>query len=602
MTPVRKILAMLDSRERRNLFLLCGAILVMAFLEIIGIGAIGPFMSVAADPSAIQSTPFLARIYDALGFESETRFLVFLGLSVFALIVIANGYTTFVLYWLHRWSSMRSYSIGRRLLSQYLHQPYSYFLEHNTSELSKNILDEVRQVVISAIRPGMEIIARGVVAVSIVTFVFVTEPVIALVTVSILGGAYVLVYSLVRRRLYAIGEEQRRSNAERYKTASEAFTGIKDVKILSKEPIFERVFSKAAQRFAWSSAQKEIISGLPRYIIEAIALGLVLLGVVFLIATGNEFASVIPLISVYAFAGLRLMPALQILFRSLSQFRATIPVVNALYEDVQFGSDHADASRASVHRLLQSAKRRLPFHQTFELRDVEFCYKSSPVPVLSDINLAINRNTTVAFVGPTGCGKTTLIDVMLGLLESEGQLLVDGKAINMSHIRAWQQNFGYVPQHIFLADDTVTHNIAFGVDPAMIDSQSIERAARIAHLHEFVVNDLPAGYETVVGERGIRLSGGQRQRIGIARALYHDPDILVMDEATSALDNLTEEGVMDAIHELMGEKTIIMIAHRITTIEEADVIYLLERGRIVAQGTYTELLKHSERFRSMAKV
>ncbi|WP_319416097.1 ABC transporter ATP-binding protein/permease [Marispirochaeta aestuarii] len=601
MDYIQKLLKLFTKKERRQLGILTGAILFMALMEVIGVGAIGPFMTVAADPSVVQETPVLLWLYQSLGIQDMRYFIAALGVAFFLIILGTNGFTTIVMFFLFRWSNMRSYTLGRRLMSQYLYQPYSYFLDHNTSELSKNILAEVQQILTQAIRPGMELLARGMVALAILLFLILSSPLVALVVAVVLGGSYAIVFGLVRSKLTKIGTKIRKYNRERFKTAGEAFGAIKDVKILGKEPVFEAQYAGASRRFARQQANRQIITSLPHHIIEAVALGLVVLLVVVLIITGGRFAEVIPLVSIYAFAGYRLMPALRIVFKNAGALRSSGPIVQAFYEDLTTGAAEVEASRkAALH--LAATGNRLAFNERIELRNIEFMYPASPAPVLSGISLSIKKNSTIGFIGPTGCGKTTLVDIILGLLKPEGSIEVDGVPVTDENIRNWQLNFGYVPQQIFLADDTVTRNIAFGVDTEKIDQAAVEKAARIAHLDDFVRDEMPQGYETLVGERGVRLSGGQRQRVGIARALYHDPDILVLDEATSALDNLTEQAVMDAIDELMGAKTIIMIAHRLSTVQKADIIYMLDKGRIAAEGSYDQLMESSEAFRKMARI
>ena len=598
---IRKLLKLLTKRERRQLALLTFAMLIMAFMEVVGVGAIGPFMRVAADPSVVERTPVLLWLYNLLGITDMRYFIAVLGIIFFMVILGTNGFTTVVMYYLFRWSDMRAYTLGRRLFSQYLYQPYSYFLDHNTSELAKNILAEVQQVLRQAIRPGIELMTRGMVAAAILLFLVISSPLVALVVTLVLGGTYAVVFGLIRKRLTRIGTRIRQLNRERFKISGESFGAIKDVKILGKEPVFEEQFARASKNFAWQHAKRQIITGLPHYIIEAVALGLVVLLVVVMIVRGGDFAEVIPLISVYAFAGYRLMPALRVIFKNAGALRSSGPIVQALYDDLTIGADTVEESRGAALKLSKNIER-LPFVNEIRLKEVHFSYPTSAEPVLKDINLTIRKNSTIGFIGPTGCGKTTLVDIILGLLKAEGTLMSDNTIISDTNVRNWQLNFGYVAQQIFLADDTVTRNIAFGVHTSDINQEAVEKAAKIAHLDEFVRNEMPQGYETLVGERGVRLSGGQRQRVGIARALYHDPDILVLDEATSALDNLTEQAVMDAIDELMGAKTIIMIAHRLSTVQKADTIFLLDKGSIAAEGSYDELMKKSAAFRKMAKV
>ena len=289
------------------------------------------------------------------------------------------------------------------------------------------------------------------------------------------------------------------------------------------------------------------------------------------------------------------MPNLQGIFSAASLLRFNLAVLDTLHRDLSGIVEIPVAWQ-------QERVPALPFRDKIELASVTFTYPGAETPVIQELNLTIEKNTNIGLVGETGSGKTTMIDILLGLLTPQrGFLMVDGVPVTSGNLLQWQQNLGYVPQSIFLSDDSLASNVAFGVPPEEIDMSALERAARIANLHEFVTNELSEGYETDVGERGVRLSGGQRQRIGIARALYHDSEVLIMDEATSALDGITEEAVIQAIHNLAGKKTIITIAHRLTTLKDCDLIYIMDKGKIVEQGTYSELSGSSGRFRAMAR-
>jgi ABC-type multidrug transport system fused ATPase/permease subunit len=306
-------------------------------------------------------------------------------------------------------------------------------------------------------------------------------------------------------------------------------------------------------------------------------------------------------VSLYALAGYRLLPALQLVYRELTILKFTVPALNRLYEDIseqrtefQNESEPDESSQALVERLPTP-------RQSIRLENITYTYPNAKTPTLSQLNISIAAQTTVGFVGKSGSGKTTAVDIILGLLKPEaGQLRVDGVAITAENYGAWQKILGYVPQHIFLSDESIAANIAFGVPRRRIDLQAVERAARIANLHDFIVSELPNGYHTLVGERGLRLSGGQRQRIGIARALYHEPKVIIMDEATSALDNMTELAVMDAVHNLDRSTTVILIAHRLTTVRDCDHIYLLDHGKVIGEGSYDELSTTHSRFRALA--
>jgi ABC-type multidrug transport system fused ATPase/permease subunit len=342
----------------------------------------------------------------------------------------------------------------------------------------------------------------------------------------------------------------------------------------------------------------QIVGQLPKYAMEVLAAGLILVLAVMLTTTaGMPLEDVAPTLALYAFAAQRLLPFLQELYAGASSLRSNIVVVDAVYEDMASIPPASDAGSPT------SSRAPMPFERELRLEGVTYTYPNADKPAIQDVSISIPHRSFVAFVGATGAGKTTLVDVIVGLLEvDKGVLLVDDTPLDPANMRSWQDNIGYVPQDIYLADDTVAANIAFGIPPEERSNEAIEKAARIANIHDFISLELLDGYETFVGERGVRLSGGQRQRIGIARALYHDPDILVLDEATSALDQGTERDVYEAIVQVTGAKTVILIAHRLVTTRRCDVLFLLEHGRLVAQGTYEALLAGNFRFQSMAGV
>ena len=334
-----------------------------------------------------------------------------------------------------------------------------------------------------------------------------------------------------------------------------------------------------------------ILSKVPRFLIEICIFGGMILISIYLVYKGGTFNDAIPLLAIYAFAGYKMVPAIQDIYNSLTQLRFASASIDALEKDMK---------NLKTDNLFQS-KNVLEFKKNIELKKIYYNYPNSAKLVLNNLNLNIPVGNRIGFVGTTGSGKTTIADIILGLLEPQkGTLEVDGQEINKNNCRSWQRCIGYVPQHIFLADETVAANIAFGADHKNIDYKKIENASKIANLQEFV-DELPKKYETFIGERGVRLSGGQRQRIGIARALYHNPKLLILDEATSALDNTTENTIMNSINNIDSEVTIILIAHRLTTLRDCDKIFLLDNGKLETQGTFEELLKSSDKFRIMAE-
>lgn len=599
LTTIRRLLALLDRHDRMKLGLLLLVLIAMAVAEMAGIASIMPFMAVVTKPDVIHSQRWLSAGYEGLGFRSEQSFLIFLGLVVLGLLVIGNVIKATSTFLTLRYHNRLNYTLSRRLLARYVARPYPFFLKHNTAELGANVLTEVTKVITGVLTPATHIVSSFLVCVAIVTLLVLVDPLVALAIAGVLGGAYAAIFLTARRRLSFVGKQQVKANRERHKVAAETMCGIKDLKVLGREATLLRRFSVHAERHARSNVTAGLIAQLPRYALETIAFGGILLVVTYLVSRGENTSNITPLLALYTFAGYRLMPALQQLFASITSLRFNAPSLDVLYHDLDGNRDKDDDAETRLETSLGAPV--LPFLRELRLRRVSFRYEDTAAPALRDLNIVISPLTSVGLVGPTGCGKTTAVDILLGLLSpTEGQFLVDGVEIAQENLASWQKNLGYVPQHIYISDDTIARNIAFGVPDDEIEMEAVRRAARVANIAEFVESELPDGYNTRIGERGVRLSGGQRQRLGIARALYRDPTVLVMDEATSALDGITEESVMDALHSLSRKKTVIVIAHRLTTVRECDVIYVLERGSIVAKGSYLDLIRESTWFRAAA--
>jgi ABC-type multidrug transport system fused ATPase/permease subunit len=598
LTAIRKMLDLLSEKEKVQLYLLLVALTAMALVEVAGIASILPFMAVVGNPDVIQSNRWLMLAYSFLGFGSLQSFLFFLGLLVLGLLILSNLSKTFITWLTLRYDNRLNYHMANRLLGSYLNRPYVFFLNRNTAEMGKNVLSEVRAVIAGVLSPGIQVISSGLVCLCILALLVAVDPWIALTILVVLGGTYALIYTSARRRLDTIGRQQLEANFLKYKVASEALSGIKDIKILGREHDFLARFSTHALRHAQNNVSAGLIAQLPRYALESIAFGGILLIVLYFLGFGRGLGNVVPVLALYAFAGYRLLPALQQIFSSFAQARSSRPTLDLLHDDLVKSTQRKQEIAFSKSQTIKP----LLFKQELAIRNLTFSYPGTQEPVLKGIDLTIHANTSVGFVGATGSGKTTTVDVILGLLQpSSGKLLVDSVELCQANLSSWQLNLGYVPQSIFLCDDTITRNIAFGVPDEEIDREAVVRAARIANLDSFVENELENGFNTVIGERGVRLSGGQRQRIGIARALYRDPAVLILDEATSALDGVTEEAVMDALQKLSRKKTIIIIAHRLTTVKDCDVIFIMEHGKVVDQGTYDGLHENSEWFRAAAR-
>jgi len=567
-------------------------ILVMGLLDTAGVASIMPFMAVLANQQLVQTNSALSLLYSALGFSDLQHFLFALGMLVFVTLVASLAFKAVTTYAQLRFVLMREHAIARRLVAGYLHQPYSWFLNRHSADLGKNVLSEVNLVVNGVLMPLMALIANGVVALALLILLFLVHSKLALFVGAVLGAAYGLIYAVMGGFLSQIGRDRKIANQQRFTVLAEAFGAMKEIKIAGLEGEYLQRFSRPAESYARQQSAASAISFMPRFALEAIAFGGMLLAMLYLMRGSEGFASGLPVIALFAFAGYRLIPALQQVYASLTQLRYAGPALDALHADFAGLARTAASGNDSGQLVLANA---------ISVHGVSYAYPQAGANVVDNLDLEIPARSTVAFVGSTGSGKTTIVDLIMGLLEpTAGTVEVDGMPITGGNLRSWQRSIGYVPQQIFLADDTVAANIAFGVAAEEIDIAAVERAARIANLHDFVASELPGGYATTVGERGVRLSGGQRQRIGIARALYHNPQVLVLDEATSALDNLTERAVMEAVRNLGHKMTIMLIAHRLSTVQECERIYLFDHGKIVGEGSFDELVRQNAAFRALA--
>ena len=597
---MRKVLKavydLLSADERRRVAGILVLMLVTSGFELLGVGSVLPFLRMATDPDIVRQNEVLSAVFVALGFESVTSFIVFAGVAMIVLIVLMNAVSAVAMWTQLRFVYSVGHSISMRLMGRYLAKPYTYFLSHNTAEISKSVLADSGRLVGGVLKPGVALISRGAVIVTVIVLLVAVEPLITLSTIVVLGGTYATVYALIRSKLQRIGKESVKANRLRFKTTAEAFGGVKEIKSLGRESYFLRQFGNASRRLANFQAASRIYSVLPRYLIHAVAFGGFMLGFILLVAAGRDLNQFVPILGFLAFAALRLLPAFQEILAALADFR---------FNEHLLFKVHADLVQKEQERPIDKpgdGVSALSFERHLTLEDVWYRYPGAEKDVLRGLTLTVPKNSSIALVGATGAGKTTVADIVLAHLEPKGGCLtVDGVQITPNNAASWRRQVGYVPQEVFLLDETITRNIAFGVEDPEIDQNAVEQAARIAYIHDFIVNELPKGYETVVGERGIRLSGGERQRLGIARALYHDPAVLVLDEATSDIDNVTEAHITEAIQGLGERKTLIIIAHRLATIRACDRILLMEAGEIVASGSYDELVATSTRFQRLAR-
>lgn len=576
-----KAIAVLTSQEQKRGLWVMLMVATMAIVDTLGIASVMPFLAVLGDPSMIETSAPLSYLFskaNLLKVNTPYEFLVLLGVISFGLILLTALLRIATYYFLNRFIESCRHSISARLFESYLLQSYSFFLSRHTSDISKNILSEVDQFVSQVFRPIVQMVSYSFALVAIIVLLFVINPIISFLSLFVLGGLYLGIYILLHSRMVYIGQARSESNKSRYVFASEALGNIKNIKLLGIENYYMKQFNKPSRLFSSTQSSYQTINQIPQYLIEAIAFGGILMLSLFMLTSGesegsNGLGDVLPLLGLYAFAAYRMQPSLRAIFQGLSSLKYGGAIIEQLFTDLKSTSLEAEA------KLEQ--KGDISVKNNIAIENVSFRYPNASCNALKSINLNIKSGNSIGFIGTTGSGKTTLVDIILGLYHpTSGQLSVGGKAITEENIRSWQKNVAYVPQEVFLTDTSVAENIALGLKLEDINLERVIECAKMAQVHDFVMNEMSEGYDTVVGERGARLSGGQRQRIGIARALYRDADILVLDEATSALDTETEKSVMQAINSIGRLKTILIIAHRLSTLSECDYIVELKQGEI----------------------
>ena len=590
MQTFKKILFLFNAKERKFAFFILVMILIMALLDMIGVASIIPFISVLANPDIIETNFFLNKLFKFLknyGVKNDQDFFFVLGIIVFIVLFFSIAFKAVTTYTQTRFAEMSNYNISKRLVEGYLHQPYNWFLNHHSALLGERILSEVSHVVANGICAMMELLTKSFVAIALITLIMIIDLKLALMIGFSLGMAYGLIFKIVGNYLSGIGNELVKNNQKRFLSINEAFSAVKEIKVGGLENIYVNRYAEPSKIFVALQTKATAIGQLPRYALEIIAFGGIILVILYLMSLTGGLNNSLPIISVYVFAGYRLMPALQQVYSSFTQLTYVGPALDKLYNDL--------SALKKIHS--NQDQGILSFNKEIKLKNVYYNYPNAIKTALKDINLTISCKMTVGIVGATGSGKTTTVDIILGLLQAQkGTLEVDGKTITNQNLRSWQRSIGYVPQHIYLSDDTVASNIAFGVNLEIINQELVEKVSKIANLHNFVMDELSGQYQTIIGERGVRLSGGQRQRIGIARALYRNPKVLILDEATSALDNQTEKTVMDAVNNLNKDITIIIIAHRLNTVKNCDIIFKFDNGQLVSQGTFDEIISANKNF------
>jgi ATP-binding cassette, subfamily B, bacterial PglK len=596
---LKKIFDLLPNGDPYKIALLFVMMIVASLLALLGVGMVPLFVVAVLESDKVLNLPVLGEILLSLNITTPAQLAIFGSFALFSIYLLKNLFMLFYDYTSHKFMLNRKLFLKNRLFHAYMYSPYMFYLNRNSSELIRNISNEASNVLEGALKPILNISLHSLMITIIVSALIYTEPLISGIGIILFGGFSVVFLNLTKVKIENYGSEALNHRNLMTRSLLQGLGGFKDAKVLKRENYFLNEFNHHADKIRFYDLWNALFRAMPRQIIEMLALSGVLFIAIVMVIQGREVTSIVPIIALFGAAVMKIKPSINSIIEQINKFRYHIFSINAIYDDLIKLENRKFYKVKGASR--NHSSEILSIKKGIDLMNIEFTYPDSNIPALQNIHIHIPKNKAVAFVGPSGSGKTTIADLILGLLEPDkGTVKVDGVNI-FDNIDGWQKNIGYIPQHIYLVDDTIRNNICFGLKEDEIDEERLAITIDTAQLREFI-NSLENGDQTIVGEEGIRISGGQRQRIGIARALYNNPQLLIMDEATSALDNVTEKNLVHAIEKLKGEKTIIMIAHRLTTVQNCDKIYMMKQAEIIASGTYFDLLNTNEEFRKMSLV
>ncbi|MEW6165116.1 MAG: ABC transporter ATP-binding protein [Pseudomonadota bacterium] len=569
-----RIWEILTPVERRNALIQIGLIIIGMMFEVLGVGMVIPAISLLTQHDFADRYPAVKSLLEAMDNPAPDALVRWGMLALLGVYCIKVSYLAFLAFRQTRFAFGIRARLSKALFTLYVRQPYTFHLQRNSAQLMRNAIDSINMFTANAMLPSMVVLTEGMVLVGVGTLLLFVEPLGALVVAIVLGSATWGFHRFTHARITRWGKARQYHDGMRIQHLQQGLGGVKDIKLLGREEGFlARYDAHNLQSTRMGQLQAALLQ-LPRLWLELLAVAGMTLLVLSMLAQGRDMASIVPTMGLFAIAAFRLMPSVNRVLSAILSLRYGLAVLDTLHDELKLAIPDCEAVTLGSNRSV--------FLQEIRLINLSYTYPAAPATALDGLSIYVRKGESVGFVGSSGAGKSTLVDVILGLLPPDaGQVTVDGRNIQQD-LRHWQDQIGYVPQSIYLTDDTLRRNVAFGLSDESIDDAAVRRALCAAQLDDFVAS-LPDGVETVVGERGIRLSGGQRQRIGIARALYHDPPVLVLDEATSALDPDTESGVMRAITALHGSKTIIIVAHRLSTVEHCDRLYRLEGGKVVEE-------------------
>lgn len=566
----KKVFSILTEKERQQVPSLLLIIFIGMMVEILGVALVLPTMTVISKPLFLENYPEIKSWIYVYGSLTHAQLAIISLLALVCVYFIKTLYAMFVQWRQAKFIFDVQADLSERLFIGYMKQPWAFHLQRNSAQLILNVTNEVNLFIGYVLNPSMSIITEGLLLSGIIILLFMVRPWETFAIVTMLSLLAFGFHHFVRDIILKWGSKRQFHEKLRIQHLQQGLGGVKDIKLLGRESNFFELYSNDTKESIKAGRNQKFLNDLPRLWLELFVVVSLLIFVVLMIVQGGQLDVLLPSLGVFAAAAFRLIPSANRILASAQSLRYGVPIVTMLYNETKLV---AVSNQTEYNKVF-------PFRDKVEVQHISYKYQGAKSLVLKDINLTISIGASIGFIGETGVGKSTLIDIILGLLTpTQGSIMVDGVNIE-SNLRGWQDQIGYVPQNIFLTDDTIRKNIAFGLPDRLIDDVAIIKAIQMARLDEFI-NSLPKGMDTMVGERGVRLSGGQRQRIGIARALYHNPSILVLDEATSSLDIATEKKIMEEINTLQGDKTILIVAHRLSTIAKCDIVYKLERGRIV---------------------
>jgi HlyD family secretion protein len=593
---IKQLFSLLTTQQRKKFIWMQLLVILAAFGEIIGIASIIPFMTLVGDTNILNEPNYLSNLYANSGFNTELEFVFVVGVFVLIVLVLSSCISIFTIWRLSMFAAQIGTEIGDRLYNFYLKQNWLFHSSINSSELTNKVVNETTRITNGILMPLVTMNARIALAFFMLTGLFIYDPLVATTGVFVFGIAYVFLFIFVRSRLLFNGKKISEIYGARYLLLNEGFGGIKDILLYGRANSFVNRFNNSGMKLAYSLGNNQALTLTPRYFIELIAFAIIIILTLYLILNHQgDLGIVIPLLSVYAVAAIKILPAFQQIYLSVANIKASMPAFEAIEEDLS-------KSMLLDNKTLEFDERYLQPKEKILIENISFTYPKKFQPVLNNANVSIPINSVIGIVGPSGSGKSTLIDVILGLIEPQkGNLKIDELIVDSNNLRSWQNCIGFVPQSIFLSEGSILENITFGIEDSKIDFDRVDRVIKLSHLDE-LISTLENGIYTKVGERGVQLSGGQRQRIGIARALYKKSEVLVFDEATSSLDGISERMIMDAIDSFIGKKTIIIVAHRLKTVERCDKIFYFDKGTVLDEGSYDELIERNPNFKKMAQV